>query len=47
MTFATDGRWKYIYYVQGGVEHLFDIANDPDNLHNLAHDSLYGDQKPG
>ncbi len=41
MAFATDGHWKYIYYVQGGVEHLFDMATDPDNLHNLVHDATY------
>ena len=35
--FATDGKFKYIYYVKGGVEHLFDVRNDPDDLHNLAH----------
>jgi arylsulfatase A-like enzyme len=35
--FATDGRFKYIYYAQGGIEHLFDVINDPDDLQNLAH----------
>lgn len=34
--FATDGRWKYVYYTDGGIEHLFDVENDPDDLHNLA-----------
>jgi arylsulfatase A-like enzyme len=35
--FATDGTHKYIYYAHGGIEHLFDVVNDPDNLHNLSH----------
>lgn len=39
--FATDGRFKYIYYTQGGVEHLFEIETDPDNLRNLAHEADY------
>jgi arylsulfatase A-like enzyme len=34
--FATDGRFKYIYYSKGGVEQLFDVAHDPDDLHNLS-----------
>ena len=37
--FATDARLKYVYYARGGVEHLFDVVNDPDNLHNLSHDA--------
>lgn len=39
--FATDGRFKYIYYSKGGVEHLFDLAADPENLTNLAQDSSH------
>ena len=35
--FATDGQHKYVYYAQGGVEHLFDAIDDPENLTNLAH----------
>ncbi len=34
--FATDSQFKYIYYMNGGVELLFDLANDPDDKHNLA-----------
>lgn len=34
--FATDGQWKYIYYPDGGIEHLFNVLEDPDDLHNLA-----------
>ncbi len=34
----TDGHQKYIYDVEGGLEQLFDIDNDPSELHNLALD---------
>jgi arylsulfatase A-like enzyme len=34
--FAADGRFKYVYYAKGGIEHLFDVVNDPEDLHNLA-----------
>jgi arylsulfatase len=40
--FATDGRFKYVYYARGGVEHLFDIVNDPEDLRNLAHSADHG-----
>jgi arylsulfatase A-like enzyme len=36
--FATDGAYKYVYYANGGIEHLFDARNDPDDLHDLARD---------
>jgi len=32
----TDGKFKYIYYAFDGREHLFDLATDPRELHNLA-----------
>jgi arylsulfatase len=32
----TDGRFKYIYTVYGGVEELYDLENDPHELRNLA-----------
>jgi arylsulfatase A-like enzyme len=35
--FATNGRFKYVYYARGGVEHLFDVVDDPEDLRNLAH----------
>lgn len=35
---ATDGRWKYLYYVWGGTEQLFDLHEDPNECHNLAED---------
>ncbi|MGC9349206.1 MAG: sulfatase-like hydrolase/transferase [Anaerolineae bacterium] len=34
--FATDGAYKYLYYVNGGIEQLFDTRHDPDDLHDLA-----------
>jgi len=35
--FATDQTWKYIYYLDGGVEHLFNITEDANDQHNLIH----------
>jgi arylsulfatase A-like enzyme len=34
----TDGRWKYMYYPEGGAEQLFDLETDPHELKNLAGD---------
>ena len=34
--YITDGRHKYIWYSQTGLEQLFDIANDRQELHDLA-----------
>ncbi|MDE2896972.1 MAG: hypothetical protein OXO54_01475, partial [Chloroflexota bacterium] len=34
--YLTDGREKYIWYPSGGEEHFFDLARDPQELHNLA-----------
>lgn len=33
--FVTDAHYKYIVYLQGGTEQLFDVQNDPDDLNNL------------
>jgi arylsulfatase len=41
--FATDDRFKYIYYAQGGIEHLFDNLNDSQNIKNLSGDLEYED----
>ena len=30
------GRWKYVWYSQTGREHLFDLADDPQELRDLA-----------
>ena len=32
----TDGREKYIWYSQSGRELLFDLEEDPTELHDLA-----------
>lgn len=32
----TDGQWKYCYAQWGGVEELYDLAEDPQELRNLA-----------
>jgi arylsulfatase len=37
----TDGRFKYIYYAYVGREELFDLTDDPHELHNLAADPVY------
>lgn len=34
----TDGRWKYIYHAFDGSQQLFDLSNDPGELHDLASD---------
>lgn len=39
--FAVHGNYKYIYYVKGGKELLFDVDSDPDNIYNLAHDPQF------
>ncbi len=37
----TDGRWKYIWYPEGGCEQLFDLENDPQELRDLANLSQF------
>ena len=34
--FLTDDRYKYIWHTQTGREHLFDLVQDPLELHDLA-----------
>lgn len=36
MHYLTDGHRKYVWFTQTGREHLFDIDNDPDELHDLS-----------
>ncbi len=42
-----DDRWKLLEYNASGVRNtqLFDLAHDPDELHNLAGDPKYADQR--
>ncbi len=37
--YLTDGPWKYVWHIQSGREQLFDLDNDPKELHDLALDS--------
>ena len=32
----TDGTWKYIWFFRTGEEQLFDLINDPGEIHNLS-----------
>ena len=34
-------RWKYIYWQLGDIRQLFDLPNDPGELHNLAEDASH------
>jgi arylsulfatase A-like enzyme len=36
-----DDRWKLIRYPQVNMTQLFDLKNDPDELHNLADDPAH------
>lgn len=39
--YVTDGREKYIWYSQTGVEHFFDLTADPQECTNLALNPSY------
>ena len=39
--FATDGAFKYVYYFEGGTEHLFHIEADPSDSRNLSGDTAF------
>lgn len=43
--FATDGRWKYIYYLDRGIEQLFDVVNDRNDRHDLSGVEAQADDK--
>ncbi len=34
--YITDGHHKYIWYTQTGTEHLFNLDEDPNEMHDLA-----------
>ncbi|HOJ75371.1 MAG TPA: arylsulfatase [Phycisphaerae bacterium] len=40
-TALTDGEVKYIFYGSDGREQLFDLKNDPSELHDLSADGRY------
>jgi arylsulfatase A-like enzyme len=42
--FLTDGTWKYIWRPLDGTEQLFNLAQDPRELHDLARDATYRDE---
>ena len=41
----TDGRWKYMWYPEGGAEQLFDLKTDPQEIKNLADLPGYAEQR--
>ncbi len=34
--YLVDNRWKYIWFSQTGIEQLFDLHEDPNELHDLS-----------
>ncbi|NUM56838.1 MAG: arylsulfatase [Candidatus Hydrogenedentes bacterium] len=40
-TGMTDGRWKYIFHAPTGESQLFNLRDDPHELHDLAADAGY------
>lgn len=44
MLFLTDGKEKYIWYTLTGEEQLFNLVDDPDELHNLSEDPANQEQ---
>jgi len=41
----TDGCWKYMWYFDDGTELMFNLENDPYELHELSADSSFVDKK--
>lgn len=42
--YLTDGREKYIWFPYLGTQQLFDLRNDPGELHDLADDPRHADR---
>ena len=42
--FIVTGHDKYIWYMQSGKEHYFNLDKDPHELHNAINDSEYNDR---
>lgn len=40
----TDSRMKYMYWVEGGIEQLFNVTEDPNECHDLSQDLSYADE---
>ena len=45
--YLTDGKHKYIWYDTSGREQLFNVENDPGELHDLAADPAYAEELAG
>ena len=43
MQYLTDGRWKYVWLPGWNREQLFDLQCDPDELNDLAAESVHSD----
>jgi arylsulfatase len=41
----TDGVWRYMYFPQGGSEQLFNLVDDPRELHDLSAEPSAGAEK--
>lgn len=41
LQWITDGRWKYVWMSGRGIEQLFDLAEDPWELHDLAPEAAH------
>lgn len=44
--YLTDGHSKYVWFSQTGREHLFDLDEDPNELHDMSMDSGTGQLEP-
>ena len=42
--YIVNGKEKYIWYSQTGVEQYFDLVNDPKEIHNLIQDDRYSEK---
>jgi len=40
----TDSRMKYMYWVEGRIEQLFNVTEDPNECHDLSQDLSYADE---
>ena len=44
MQYLTDGKEKYVWFPVRGEEQFFDLANDRQELHDLAADPAWADR---
>lgn len=45
MTMVRDKNWKLVHFLDEPDGQLFDLQNDPDEIHNLWDDAAHADQK--